>query len=188
MKKQVLTSGEAAKICGVNFRTILRWVEKGILKAHKLPGRGDTRIQIEDLVDFLNQNNMPIPDELVPKNKVLIVDDDPSMTATIQRIVKREGFETLIANNGFEAGTALTTFQPHIVTLDLKMPGVDGFQVIKHMRETLKVKTQILVISAASKQDLQKAVTCGANQAIAKPFDNEELLSIIKSLSDIDSF
>ena len=114
MINQVLTSGEAAKICGVNFRTILRWIEKGLLKAHKLPGRGDTRIQVEDLVTFLNENDMPVPIDLSPKNKILIVDDDHSMTSSIQRMLKLKGFDTRIANNGFEAGTAMAVSYTHL--------------------------------------------------------------------------
>ena len=45
MKKEILTTGDIAKYCNVNFRTVVRWVERGLLKSHKLPGRGDNRIQ-----------------------------------------------------------------------------------------------------------------------------------------------
>ena len=63
-EKQALTTGEVAKYCGVNFRTVIRWIERGHLDAYKLPGRGDNRIPVESFVDFLNNNNMPVPEEL----------------------------------------------------------------------------------------------------------------------------
>ena len=50
--KNTLTTGEAAKYCGVNFRTVIRCIERGHLKAYKLPGRGDNRIPVKDCVRF----------------------------------------------------------------------------------------------------------------------------------------
>jgi excisionase family DNA binding protein len=50
--KQALTTGEAAKYCGVNFRTVIRWIERGHLDAYKLPGRGDNRIPVDTFVDY----------------------------------------------------------------------------------------------------------------------------------------
>ena len=71
--KQALTTGEAAKYCGVNFRTVIRWIERGHLDAYKLPGRGDNRIPVDTFVDFLRQNDMPVPDELVADDRRLLL-------------------------------------------------------------------------------------------------------------------
>ncbi|MDO6805884.1 helix-turn-helix domain-containing protein, partial [Wenyingzhuangia sp. 1_MG-2023] len=57
--KQVLTTGEVAKYCGVNFRTVIRWIERGHLEAYKLPGRGDNRVPVAGFVRFLQSNEMP---------------------------------------------------------------------------------------------------------------------------------
>jgi len=107
LHKQILTTGEAAKYCGVHFRTVARWIDKGLLKAHKLPGRGDNRIQIADFIGFLQENDLPIPPELMNTYKVLIVDDEPIMAKTIQRALRLKGYETQIVNNSFGAGTAM---------------------------------------------------------------------------------
>ncbi|ASP40977.1 hypothetical protein CHH28_17240 [Bacterioplanes sanyensis] len=64
-EKQALTTGEVAKFCGVNFRTVIRWIERGHLQAYKLPGRGDNRIPVNGFVEFLKDNHMPVPDELL---------------------------------------------------------------------------------------------------------------------------
>lgn len=71
--KQVLTTGEAAKYCGVNFRTVIRWIDKGHLDAYKLPGRGDNRIPINSFVDFLRKNDMPVADELLSNDRRLLL-------------------------------------------------------------------------------------------------------------------
>ena len=62
--KQTLTTGEIAQYCGVNFRTVIRWIKRGYLDAYQLPGRGDNRVKIIDFIDFLDRFNMPVPDDL----------------------------------------------------------------------------------------------------------------------------
>ena len=94
--KEVLTTGEAAKYCGVSFRTVIRWVEQKKLKGYSLPGRGDKRILMVDLIEFLNANAMPIPQELVKTNdRILIVDDflssGSSQGALLQLVVGDAG-------------------------------------------------------------------------------------------------
>ncbi len=187
-KSNVLTTGEAAKYCDVNFRTVIRWIEKGYLKAYKLPGRGDKRIPVESFVEFLQENNMPIPRELQPKNKkVLIVEDLPEMAKAIERLLKRAGFETKIAHNGFEAGELLRRFHPALMTLDIRMPGLSGFDVLKYTKSQDDFKfLKIIVVSAQDEQQLKEAVDCGADLAIQKPFDNAKLLAAVSELLSQD--
>jgi len=61
--KRTLTTGEIARYCGVNFRTVIRWIKRGYLNAFQLPGRGDNRVEVEDFLIFLKKNNIPIPEE-----------------------------------------------------------------------------------------------------------------------------
>ena len=92
-EQRTLTTGDIAKYCGVNFRTVIRWVDRGILKSYRLPGRGDNRIKAHDFVAFLKKNNMPIPAEFKQFcRRVLIVDDEMSMAKSIQRVLSQNGF------------------------------------------------------------------------------------------------
>jgi len=184
MDKHVLTTGEVAKYCGVNFRTVIRWIERGHLKAYQLPGRGDNRIEIEDFIEFLKQNKMPIPAVFQEKNKrVLIVDDDDAMAKAIRRVLKRKGYETLIAPDGFSAGAMLGTFIPHVVTLDLSMPGISGREVLDFIKQCdILHETRVLVVSALDLSDLEAAVEAGADDLLQKPFDNNILLEKISKL------
>ncbi|MFA3791349.1 response regulator [Aliiglaciecola sp. SL4] len=180
-----LTTGDIAKYCDVNLRTVIRWIDKGSLKGYKLPGRGNNRVTVDNFVLFLRQNNMPVPPELLPKNKtVLIVDDDKEMGNAIKRVLKKGGFECDTATNGFLAGSKLMQHKPSIMTLDLTMPGLNGFELLKHLRADEQFQDlKILVISALNQESLDEALALGANAVLSKPFEKDQLLSLVNEMT-----
>lgn len=184
LNRQALTTGQAAKLCGVSFRTVIRWIERGRLKAYKLPGRGDNRIPTDSLVAFLRENDMPIPDDLHDlTRRVLIVDDEPEMALAVQRVLIRRGYETAVALGGFQAGMLIQSFRPVLMTLDLQMPGMNGIGVIEFMRQQDDLKDiKILVVSGMSESKLADAIARGADGSLAKPFSNEQLLEKVEQL------
>ena len=186
MSTRVLTTGEIGKYCGVHFRTVIRWIERGELKGYKLPGRGDHRVQLDDFLAFLRRNAMPIPPEFQhaeTNHRVLVTDDDPNMARAIARTLSRAGYETRVANDGLQAGILLESFKPGLMTLDLRMPGLSGFQVLEFIREeTLQEGLRILVVSALEKAELEKAVAGGADDYLMKPFENAELIAKAQAL------
>ncbi len=139
---KTLTSGEIASYCDVNLRTVIRWIESGKLKGFKLPGRGNNRILVEDFIEFLERHDMPIPDALkgIASPSVLIVDDEMPVAKSIQRVARRAGFDSYIATGGFQAGIMLSQYEPKVMTLDLSMPGMDGYSVIEFTREQNSTK------------------------------------------------
>lgn len=203
--KAAYTTGEVAKVCHVNLRTVIRWIERGRLDAYQLPGRGDNRIPHESLVAFLNENNIPIPshwqtetigekpteaseayetsEPTGPNNQILIVDDDPLFSSALVRIFKRAGYPVLVAKNGFEAGSLLEHHRPAIMTLDLQMPGMRGEDVLEHVRSQPRFNDlKVIVISAAPGQTLEKALELGASTYLSKPFANPVLLATVQQL------
>lgn len=184
----MLTTGDVAKYCGVNFRTVSRWIKQGYIKAHQLPGRGDNRISVQEFLNFLKKNNIPVPDEFQQfAKKVLIVDDDPSMTGFLFRLLSDEGFETEVASDGFQAGNILGTFLPSIITLDLQMPGLHGIDVVKYIRSKKEYDgVKILIVSGAGQKQIDKALEAGANDFLSKPFENEDLIEKIYSQLGIE--
>jgi excisionase family DNA binding protein len=184
-KVKSLTTGDIAEYCDVNLRTVIRWIDKGSLKGYKLPGRGNNRVTVENFIVFLKENDMPIPTEFVPNNKtVLIVDDDKNMAGAIKRVLKKSTFECDIATNGFLAGSKLMQQKPTLMTLDLTMPGLNGLDLLKHLRADEQFKDlKILVISALAKDSLDEAMSLGADAVLSKPFKNDELLNIVNELT-----
>lgn len=182
----ILTTGEAARLCGVNFRTVIRWIDRGLLQAYKLPGRGDHRVPLEELRRFMRENGIPDPTQLAAlARRILITDDEPLMARAIERVLVQAKFETAIASNGFEAGAMLHSFRPGLITLDLRMPGVDGLGVLRFLRlrqPDLPGPLKILVVSADTDDRLKEALALGADAVLRKPFANEELLAEVERL------
>jgi len=199
--KDVLTTGEIAKYCGVNFRTVIRWIEKGFIDAYKLPGRGDNRVTIESFLDFLNQNNMPVPETLMggaglpeelkaetkrkksDKPRVLVIEDEELMAKSMVRTIKHAGYEVRTASNGIEAGIQLERYQPQLITLDLQMPGMSGFEVLEVLRSNESYRDiKVLVVSAATKVKILEVMELGVDDVLEKPFKSEELCQKLQAL------
>ncbi|CAM3858434.1 response regulator [Roseateles saccharophilus] len=183
----VLTSREAGQLCGVSFRTVIRWIERGELSAYRLPGRGDYRIALSDLRDFARRHGLPDPAAAssapTRPDRILVADDEPSMARAIQRVLRPAGYETLVATDGFQAGSMLHSFAPALMTLDLQMPGLDGFGVLRFLRDSKpRPDLRILVVSGESEQRLREARELGAHRTLAKPFDNGQLLATVQAL------
>ncbi len=180
----VLTTGEAAKICGVHLRTVLRWIDRGWLQSYQLPGRGDHRVTIDELRRFMRTHGIPDRSRQdTPERRVLIVDDEPAMAHAIERVLKRDGFKTAIAADGFSAGAMLYAFQPSIMTLDLRMPGMDGIAVLRFLRQAdLSAQLKTLVVTADTEERMQEALALGADGVLRKPFANQDLLTVVNRL------
>lgn len=189
IERQTLTTGDVAKYCGVNFRTVIRWIKRGHLKAYQLPGRGDNRVEYGEFLEFLKKNRIAVPREFKnDRPKVLIVDDDPAMASSIRRALESAGFETMTASDGFHAGALIGTFAPDVMTLDIQMPHLSGIEVIRFVRDTEPLKqTKILVVSGLGHDHLKAAIQEGADDALEKPFMNEVLLEKIRILSGLQA-
>lgn len=183
--QESLTTGQAAKLCGVNFRTVSRWIDRGLLQAYQLPGtRGDRRVPVAELRRFMRENNIPDPwQAAAAPRRALIVDDDPAMARAIERVLRLAGYETARAAGGFEAGALLYTFQPSVMTLDLRMPGMDGIEVLQFLQRTPPpAPLKVLVVSADSAARLAQARQLGADGVLPKPFANEALVQAVARL------
>ena len=181
MKKTHFSTGEVAKFCGVTLRTVINWIKAGRLAAFQLPGtRGDNRITKDELIRFINANQIPMPLALSEsesrKPAALIVDDEPSFARAIERILRRAGYETFIALDGFEAGRLFVAHKPRLFTLDLQMPHMDGFSVLEKMRD--EQDCFICVISGLPEEKLAQAKAVRADEALTKPFDSAKLMQI----------
>ena len=116
--KQALTTGEVAKYCGVNFRTVIRWIERGHLEAYKLPGRGDNRIPVQGFIDFLKNNNMPVPDELLMGGRtLLLLSDESPVVSDLATAVRRCGWELLLTSDPIYFGYLVSHRQPAAIAV-----------------------------------------------------------------------
>jgi CheY-like chemotaxis protein len=185
--KRNLTTGDIAKLCGVNFRTVIRWIQRGHLKAFQLPGRGDNRVQVADFIDFLNENHMPIPEELQPSaRRVLIVEGDTQSAAVMETALRAAGFETRLATDGFSAGALASSFDPNVMTVDVGMKGIDGAQAIKLMRDDARLGlAKIIAVTSAStsKKKKEELLAAGADEVLTRPLRGADLVETITDLA-----
>ncbi len=112
--------------------------------------------------------------------KILIVDDEENIRILYKEELEEEGFHVDLAKNGPEALEKVSTFQPDLITLDIKMPGMDGIEVLKRIRETQR-KIPIVMCSAYGDYK-QNLVTWASDAYVVKCADLTELKSIIRRL------
>ncbi len=113
--------------------------------------------------------------------RILLVDDDPHLIPLIQRGLAYEGFEVFTAMDGESGLSAASTYQPHIVLLDIAMPGLDGFEVCRRLR--LQDDIGIIMLTARDEvTDKVSALNLGADDYIPKPFAFDELLARIRAV------
>lgn len=183
-KEKFLTTGQVAERCGVNFRTVIRWIHQGYLKAYRLPGaRADHRIPMEDFERFMATHRLGSLSQKVGPSKILVIDDDVLVCKALQRVLARKGYEVRVANDGFTGGMLLREFLPDLVTLDLKMKGINGLAVLKSIRESEELKSiKVIVITGDTQSKINEALGCGADLALSKPIRNQDLLSKVEQL------
>ncbi|MGI9646577.1 MAG: response regulator transcription factor [Ilumatobacteraceae bacterium] len=113
---------------------------------------------------------------------VLIAEDDKQIREALERILRFEGYETLVVNDGAAALEAITDRQPDAVVLDVMMPFVDGVTVTRRLRERGD-RTPILMLTARqTTADRVEGLDAGADDYLPKPFELDELLARIRAL------
>ena len=115
------------------------------------------------------------------KQKILIVDDDENIAELISLYLIKECFETQIVYDGESALSAIKTFQPDLMLLDLMLPGMDGYEVCTDVRKTSQLP--IIMLSAKGEVfDRVLGLKIGADDYIIKPFDSNELVARVRSV------
>jgi len=180
-----LSTFKIAQLLDVNASSVANWIDQDRLHAHRTPG-GHRRVSIENLLRFLREMKMPVPEELdVPPARILVVDDEPALCQMIARSLRLANpeYEVIEAGDGFRAGQIIATMKPDVVILDLRMPGMDGFEVcrvIKAQEETSHAL--VLAMTAFPSQESEDRIReCGADAYFAKPLDMDELLAAVES-------
>ncbi len=180
-----LSTFSIAQMLHVDPGSVANWIDQGLLKAHRTPG-GHRRVATEDLVIFLREHKMPISDELESTPiRVLVVDDDPAITRLISRALKTEhdDYEIVEAHDGFKAGTILASMHPDVVILDLRMPGMDGYEVCRLIKAQTGTKNaEILAMTAyPSEENVERVLEMGARVCLNKPLDMDRLLQEVEA-------
>ena len=119
---------------------------------------------------------------MVPRMQLLLVEDDPTMQATLHRALTRRGMEVTAVGDGKSALSQWAARQPDAVILDLTLPGLDGLQVLQQARAR-NLRTPVLILTArGTVGDRVMGLNAGADDYLPKPFDLDELEARLRAL------
>jgi excisionase family DNA binding protein len=181
--KDVLTTGEVAKICNVAPRTVSKWFDSGALHGYRIPGSKDRRIPLNQLIRFMKQHGMPLNGLMTGCTRVLIVDDEQDIVEVLEKILENEAkYEVEIARSGFGAGVTAEKFRPHVILLDMHLRDVDGREVCKQVKSNTDLQlTKVIAISGKmSDEEMKGLLATGFDGYLKKPFHVRQVIEAIE--------
>lgn len=114
-------------------------------------------------------------------HRILIVDDEPVLCNSLKIALEDEGYKVKIANSGEEAVDEIPAFDPGVILLDLRLPGMDGIQILKRIRDRNRGIHTIMMTAYGDTQTTVEAIKLGAYDFINKPFELEDLKALIRN-------
>lgn len=121
------------------------------------------------------------------KGKILIVDDQFGIRILLNEVLQKEGYDTYQAANGIQALEVVSKHSPDLVLLDMKIPGMDGIEILKRMRVVDK-DIRVIIMTAYGELDMiQEAKDLGALTHFAKPFDIDDIRAAVKKYLPISN-
>lgn len=116
------------------------------------------------------------------KPKILLVDDEPAITANLAPFLERASFDVTVAADGEEALREVASFAPHLIILDVLMPKLDGREVLRRLRQAGNWTPVILLTQVGESTERAMALEEGADDYLNKPFDPHELVARIRAV------
>jgi len=186
--KNVLTTGDVAKICNVAPRTVSKWFDSGQLKGYRIPGSKDRRIPVNELIRFMKQNNMPVPALPVGKMRVVIVDSNIESASKLAETLKaKSDYEVMVARNNFETGTAVQRFEPHVLLVNLLAKDIDAAEICRNIRsdEELQTIRIIALVNHLAGGEAAALLQKGFDGYVSMPADVSEVVRKVEEATAI---
>jgi len=177
-----LTLGQAAKYLGVAQSTIRKWSDQGRLPAFYTPG-GHRRYRRRDLDAFVSGSADSSGPRARGTPRVLIVDDDPRIREFVRVNLEMDGYVVREAGSAEEGLAALEEQPPDLILLDVMMPGVDGWEMLRRMQERHGMGSiPVIMFSGQVESSDDDAQARGAQGFLGKPFNPQDLIARTKEL------
>jgi excisionase family DNA binding protein len=186
--KDVLTTGEVAKICNVAPRTVSKWFDSGQLRGYRIPGSKDRRIPLAQLVRFMKVHGIPLNGIDTGRPRVLVVDKDEEFARSLcDALNKDDRFEVRAAASTFEAGLIAHEMRPHVIIADVAVPGVDARCLSRALLGYDELSDVKLIATGTSLSNGQGEAfrQNGFEAYLAKPFETRELIQLIEQIAVI---
>ncbi|MEM1011395.1 MAG: response regulator [Planctomycetota bacterium] len=181
--KDVLTTGEVAKICNVAPRTVSKWFDSGSLKGYRIPGSKDRRIPLNHLVRFMKEHDIPLGGLKTGNTRVLIVDDERDVTDVLEKILEDEArYEVEIAENAFAAGVLAARFRPNVMFLNVHLGDVSPEAVVDLVKHQPDLQlTKLVAMSDRMNDEAGARLTRqGFDAFLTKPFHVRRVIEAVE--------
>ncbi|MCC6239518.1 MAG: response regulator [Phycisphaerales bacterium] len=182
--KDVLTTGEVAKICNVAPRTVSKWFDSGALLGYRIPGSKDRRIPLNQLIRFMKQHGMPLNGLMSGRTRIMIVDEEHDIVEVLEKILEDEAkYEVEIAKNGFAAGITAEKSRPHVILLDVHLRDIDAREVARQIKSSSDLQlTKVIAMSGKlTDEEAKGLLSQGFDGFLRKPF---HVRQVIESIED----
>lgn len=187
-KKDVLTTGEVAKICNVAPRTVSKWFDSGQLRGYRIPGSKDRRIPVAALIRFMKQHNIPLDGLESGRKRVLIVDTEGELLSSLQQVLTEQAnYEVRTASTAFAAGIECEKFRPHVLLIDVHLPDVDAQALVKMTQDNPDLQLTRVVAMSAKLTDGQAhaLLNKGFEGYLKKPFNARQVIEAVEDATAV---
>ena len=187
-----LTTGEAARMCGVQLNTIKNWIRSGEIPAIRTPG-GHWRIPRSAFLSFMSRMGISLSmtsDRNKPGQKpcILIIDDDPVAHDLMSDILALEfpWFEIRSVRDGYTGLIEIGLYQPELILLDIMMPGINGLEIIQRLKQANSPMPHARVIAVTAASDRRLVVNriraAGPEALLFKPLEPTKLIEAVREV------
>jgi len=186
--KNVLTTGDVAKICNVAPRTVSKWFDSGQLKGYRIPGSKDRRIPVSELMRFMKMHNMPAQALELGTTRILIVDSNEQAATTLANALRdKADYEVRTVRSNFESGIAAQQFAPHVLLINLLAENINAMDICKSIRSNDELQTVKLIALAnhLSESEADALIRKGFDDYVSEPADCTEIIKRIDEATAI---
>ena len=186
--KDVLTTGDVAKICHVAPRTVSKWFDNGQLKGYRIPGSKDRRIPVSELIRFMKMHNMPTSALPVGKIRVLIADSNDKTASALGDVLQNEAdYEVKIVRSNFGTGAIVHKFAPHVLLVSLLSEDIDAMSICEciHTHEDLRTIKIIALVNGLSDSESEALLQKGFDGYVPYSADAKEVIRRIEEATAI---
>ncbi|MCX5663005.1 MAG: response regulator [Planctomycetota bacterium] len=183
-QKDILTTGEVAKICNVAPRTVSKWFDSGQLRGYRIPGSKDRRIPLNSLIRFMKAHSIPLDGLQSGKTRVLIVDEESEIINVLHKVLTEQAnYEVKTTHSGFSAGIECEKFRPHVILLDMHLTDINATELLKQVRDNADLQlTKVIAMSGKLTDGQANQLTqTGFDGYLKKPF---HVRQVIESIED----
>jgi excisionase family DNA binding protein len=191
IEKDVLTTGEVAKICNVAPRTVSKWFDSGSLRGYRIPGSKDRRIPVGELIKFMRAHGIPLEGLSSGRTRVLIVDDQQDVTSVLQKVLSEQtNYEVRVASSAFEAGIECEKFKPHVLLMDIHLGDgttneAKNVARCVHDNDNLQMTRLVAMSGKLTDGQIPGVRAMGFDTFLKKPFQVRQVVEAIEAATNL---